>query len=127
MANLKEIIDQQIANAYTNILAPGGLTETVTFRYFVSAGTFNVEDDTNDPVYEDVEDVVVVAAKPTFQDVTEQNVVFNDVKLIVQGVDLPRDLEVETDKVIRTTGEWNVKKTIGVPGRGIFIVFVSQT
>lgn len=127
MATLKEIIDQQVTNAFNNVLAPGGLTETVTLRYLLSTGTFNVETDTLETEYLDVPDVVVVAAKPTYQDVTEQNVVFTDTKLIIPGTAVPRDFEVETDSIIRADGTWNIKKTVGVPGRGAFIVYVHQT
>lgn len=128
MADFAALIETLVGNAYTNILAPGGLTETVTLRYFVSNGVYDAENDTNTPVYSNVPGVVAVAAKPTFEDVRDHNVVFTAIKLIIQGVQVPNDLKTETDKVIRPNGEtWSVSKTVGVPGRGIFLVFIVRT
>lgn len=125
---LNDIIKQQVSNAFTNILAPGGLTESVTVRYFVSEGVFDVEADTAEPVYNDVNDVVVVVTKPSFDDVKDHKVVFTDAKLVIPGPFLPAEPEVDTDKVIRANGEeWDIRKVVGVPGGGVWLVFIFRT
>lgn len=124
---LKDIIDQQVANAFNNVLAPGGLTETVQFRVFKGQGEYDVENDTYETTYEDTE-VVVVVTKPGFDDVKNHEVIFSDAKLIFPGSFLAIDPEPDTDKVIRANGEeWDVKKVVGVPGRGVLIVYIYRT
>lgn len=129
MANLKEIIDQQVANMFNNVLAPGGLTEEVTIRFWVSEGTYDAESDTTVPVWNDVEEVKVVVAKPGFDDTKGNSpVVFTDAKLIIPGTFVPSEPEVDTDKVIRANGEeWDIRKCVGVPGQGVYIVFIYRT
>lgn len=135
MTDFAALIQTLVGNAYNNILAPGGLTETVTLRYFVSAGEYDAVNDTTSPVYNDVTGVIAVAAKPTFEDVRDHNVVFTTTKLILQGTEVPFDFKTETDKIVRMVGTpgaqveevWSVAKAVGVPGRGIFLIFVSRT
>ncbi len=135
MADYAALIQSLVGNAYNNILAPGGLTETVTLRFFVSNGVYDAENDTTNPVYNDIPGIIAVAAKPTFEDVRDHNVVFTSTKLIIQGVDVPQEFNTETDKVVRMIGPpgaqtqqvWSVSKDVGVPGRGIYIVFVART
>ena len=125
---LNDIIKQQVANAFTNVLGPGGLTENVTVRYFVSAGEFNVEEDTAVPVYNDVADVLAVVAKPSFDDVKDHKVIFTDAKLVIPGPFLPAEPQADTDKVIRANGEeWDIRKVVGVPGGSVWLVFIYRT
>lgn len=125
---LNDIIKQQVANLFTNVLAPGGLSESVTFRYYVAEGTFDVEADTYAPTFNDVEDVTVVVAKPGFDDVKDHKVIMSDAKLIIPGPFLPAEPEVDTDKVIRANGEeWDIRKVVGVPGNSAWIVFIYRT
>lgn len=125
---LNDNIKRIISNAFTNTLAPGGLTESVTFKYFVSEGTYDVESDTTTPVWNDVADVTSVVAKPGFDDVKDHKVIFTDAKLIVPGPFLPSEPEVDTDKVVRANGElWDIRKVIGVPGSSVWIVFIYRT
>lgn len=126
--SLKTIIDQQIANAFNNILKPGELTEDVTFRYYVSAGTYDVEEDTQSPDYNDVEDVTVIVAKPGLDDMKDHGAIRSDAKLIVPGTFVPSEPEVDTDKVVRANGEtWDIRKCVGVPGQGVYLVFIYRT
>lgn len=135
MADYAALIQNLVGNAFTGILAPGGLTETISLRYKTGEGVYDPENDTINTTYSDTDGVIAIAAKPTFEDVRDHNVVFSNTKLILQGVQVPSDLQVETDKVVRNMGteavpnlqEWNVTKTVGVPGRGIFIVFIART
>lgn len=125
---LNDIIKQQVANAYTNILGPGGLTEEVTVKYFVSAGEYNVEEDTTETIWNDVPEVMAIVAKPGFDDVKDHKVVFTDAKLIIPGPFLPSEPEVDTDKVIRANGEeWDIRKVVGVPGSSVWLVFIYRT
>lgn len=125
---LNDIIKQQVSNAFTNILGPGGLTESVTLRYFVSDGVYDVDTDTTTPVYNDVEEVLAVVAKPGFDDVKDHKVVFTDAKLIIPGPFLPSEPQVDTDKVIRANGEeWDIRKVVGVPGNSVWLVFIYRT
>ena len=125
---LNDIIKQQVTNVFTNILAPGGLTESVTFRYFVSPGVFNVEDDVAEPVFEDVEDVLAIVAKPSFDDVKDHKVIFTDAKLVIAGPLLPSEPQADTGKVVRANGEeWDIRKVIGVPGGSVWLVFIYRT
>ena len=125
---LNDIIKQQVSNAFTNVLGPGGLTEAVTVKYFVSEGTFNVEDDTAEPDYNDVEDVLVVVAKPSFDDVKNHKVIITDAKLVIPGPFLPSEPQADTDKVVRANGElWDIRKVVGVPGSSVWLVFIYRT
>lgn len=125
---LNDIIKQQVSNAFTNILGPGGLTESITLRYFVSDGVFDVENDTTTPVHNDVADVLAVVAKPGFDDVKDHKVVFTDAKLVIPGPFLPSEPQVDTDKVIRANGEeWDIRKVVGVPGGSVWLVFIYRT
>lgn len=125
---LNDIIKQQVSNAFTNILGPGGLTEEVTFKFFVSAGTFDVEADTAIPEYNSVPKVLAVVAKPGFDDTKNSNVIFSDAKLVIPGPFLPQEPEPDTDVVIRKNGEeWAIRKVVGVPGSSVWIVFIYRT
>jgi hypothetical protein len=125
---LNDIIKQQVTNAFTNILGPGGLTETITMRYFVADGVFDVEEDTAVPTFNDVPGVLAVAVKPTFDDMKNHKVVFADVKLVIAGPLLPAEPQADTDKVIRANGEeWDVRKVVGVPGGSVWLVFIYRT
>lgn len=125
---LNDIIKQQVSNAFTNVLGPGGLTESVTVRYFVSEGDFDVEADTAVPVFNDVPAVLAVIAKPSFDDVKDHKVIFTDAKLVIPGPFLPAEPQTDTDKVIRANGEeWDIRKVIGVPGGSVWLVFIYRT
>lgn len=125
---LNDIIKQQVTNAFTNVLAPGGLTESVTVRYYVSAGVFNVEDDVAEPVFNDVEDVLAIVAKPSFDDVKDHKVIFTDAKLVIPGPLLPAEPQADTGKVVRANGEeWDIRKVVGVPGSAVWLVFIYRT
>jgi len=125
---LNDIIKQQVTNAFTNILAPGGLTESITMKYFVADGVFDVEEDTAVPQFNDVPDVIALVAKPTFDDMKNHKVVMADVKLVIAGPLLPAEPQADTDKVIRANGEeWDVRKVVGVPGGSVWLVFIYRT
>jgi len=125
---LNDIIKQQVVNAFNNTLKPGGLTEDVTFKYYVSEGVYDVDADTKVPVYNDVTDVTVVKAKPSFDDTKGGEVIFTDAKLIIPGPFLPSEPQADTDKVILANGEeWDIRKVIGVPGQGVWLVFIYRT
>jgi hypothetical protein len=125
---LNDIIKQQVANAFTKTLAPGGLTESITVKYYVSAGVFNVENDTAEPVWNDVEDVVSVVTKPGFDDTKNHGVLFSDAKLVIPGPFLPAEPQADTDKVVRANGEvWDIRKVVGVPGGAVWLVYIYRT
>lgn len=125
---LNDIIKQQVGNAFTNILQSGGLTETIVVKYLTAEGTFNVEDDTAEPTYNNVEDVVVIVAKPSFDDHKDHGVLFTDAKLIIPGPFLPSEPQADTDVVVRANGEtWDIRKVLGVPGGALWTVFIYRT
>lgn len=125
---LNDNIKTMVSNAFTNILGPGGLTETVTVKYFVSAGTFDVEEDTAEPEYNDVEDVLAVVAKPSFDDVKDHKVIFTDAKLVIPAPFLPSEPQADTGKVVRANGElWDIRKVVGVPGSSVWVIFIYRT
>lgn len=122
---LNDIIQQQVSKAFTNILAPGGLTESVTVKYFVSAGTFDVAADTAEPVWNNVAGVTAVVARPSADDAKNHAVLFTDAKLVIPGPFLPSEPQAETDKVIRANGEvWDIRKVVGVPGQSVWLVYI---
>jgi hypothetical protein len=86
-----ELTKKLVADAIKNKLP--GLTKTMTLHYFVSDGGYNAESDSNSPVYNDVPDVVCIAAKPTFADVQDHGAVFTDTKLIIPGKFMPAELQ----------------------------------
>lgn len=125
---LNDIVLQQVNSLFTNILGPGGFTEEVTFRIYDEEGTFDVENDTFEPTYKDYPGVLAVVSKPGFDDAKNHGVIFTDAKLVIPGLGLVIDPDVDTDKVIRANGEeWDIRKVVGVPGRGALIVFIYRT
>lgn len=125
MADYGDLLKRLVADAIQNKVQ--GLNKKVTFRFFVSAGQYDPETDSEAAVFNDVPDVVVIAAKPTFEDVTKRNVVFTDMKLLVPGTAIPKEPQTDTDAVIVDGEEWQVRKTVGVPGGSLYIVFIHRT
>lgn len=128
--NVAKIIDQQ----FTTTFGKGGFTEEITFRYFQSAGEYDVESDTQEDVYTNLTIKDVIVAKPGSDDMkAAKEVVVTDAKLIIPGLKMPILPEADTDKVIRygingVGGEvWDVRKVVGVPGHGVVIVFIYRT
>lgn len=127
MTNFKALIDREVTKVFDNLLTPGELTEAVTFKYFQSAGAYDPITDTTTVVYEEVTASAVVS-KPTEDDAKDHGIIRSDTKLVIPGSALPTDPQVDTDKVVRANGEeWDVRKTVGVPGRGIVLVFIYRT
>lgn len=127
MTNFRALIDREVTKAFNNLLVPGELTEKVTFQYFQSAGAYDPVTDTTSVVYEDVEADVIVS-KPTEDDAKDHGIIRSDTKLVLPGSALPTDPQVDTDKVLRANGEvWDIRRTVGVPGRGIVLVFIYRT
>jgi hypothetical protein len=125
MANLKTLIDQQIANAFNNILAPGGLTVEITVRFLVSNGEWDPVTEETNPIYNDVPKVTCVLAKPGSTDVKDHGVSLTDGKLIIPGTFIPQEPDTDTDRVILNGREWNIRKGVGVPGQGVYILYVN--
>lgn len=127
MTNFKNLIDQQVTRAFDSLLTPGQLTEAVTFKRFISAGQYDPVLDTTTVVWEDTP-VSAIVSKPTEDDMKDHGVIGSDAKLVFPGSKLTYDPETDTDKVVRANGElWDIRKTVGVPGRGVLIVFIFRT
>ena len=127
MANFKALIDREVAKAFNSLLIPGELTEEVTFNLFQSAGTYDPETDTTPVVYE-VVSLQAVVSKATEDDAKDHGIIRSDTKLVFPGTFLTQDPQVDTDKVTRANGEvWDIRKTVGVPGRGVLLVFIYRT
>lgn len=128
MVDFSRIMNREVTKAFDRLLTPGGLVEEVTFKFYVSEGIYDVELDTTEIVWNDVENVNVVVAKPTSDDMKDSSVIRTDVKLILPGSKLPSTPETDTDKVVRANGEiWDVRKTMDVPGRSVIIVYIYRT
>ena len=127
MPNFKAIIDKQVNNAFDKLLAPGGLTEAVDFKFFVSSGVYDVENDTYNTEWNTVEKVAVIASKATEDDRKDHGAISSDTKLVLPAAKLPSKPETDTDKVIRGGEEWDVRKTAEVPGDSIYLVFIYRT
>ncbi len=128
MPDFAKIIDRQITRAFDKMLAPGGLTEEVTFKFFVSDGVYDVVSDTTSAEWDDVEDINVVVAKVSYDDMKDHGAVAADMKILVPASKLPAEPEADTDKVVRADGkEWDVRKTVGVPGRALYIIYIYLT
>ena len=128
MARLADIVAKQIDQSFTNIFGKGGFTEEITFRFFQTAGEYDVETDTQADVFNNITVKDVIVAKPGSDDMKDNQEVFvTDAKLIIPGLKLPAAPEPDTDKVIRDGLEWDVRKTVGVPGDAVIIVFIYLT
>jgi hypothetical protein len=103
-----------------------GLNKKVTFHLYVSEGVYDANADATVPVYNNVEDVVVVAAKPGFEDVKGTVVLHSDVKLLVPGLAIPQEPKVDVDKVTLNGALWDIKKVIGVPGEALWLVYCRE-
>ena len=125
MADYGALARRLVANAINTQLP--GLTKEIVVRFYVSEGTYDPETDTTTPVYDDTDPFKVVAAKPTFEDVSDQSVNRNDTKLLVPGLSVPKSPRNDVDKVTMDGTEWNIRKVIGVPGDPLYLVFVHQT
>lgn len=128
MARLADIVAKQIDQSFTNIFGKEGFTESIIFKFFQTAGEYDAETDTQADVFNDITVKDVIVAKPSSDDMKEhQEVVATDAKLIVPGLKLPAAPEVDTDKVMRGGLEWDVRKTVGVPGDAVILVFIYLT
>ena len=124
---LNDILSKQIASAFTGVLGKGGFTEDITVRYQVSAGEYDAETDTTSPVYNDVPVKNIIVAKPGADDIKDSSVLRTDAKLIIPGLGFTEP-EVDVDLVVRANGEeWDIRKTIGVPGGSVWIIFIYRT
>ena len=98
----------------------------VTFEYLESEGVYDAENDTRNPVYNPSITLNVPCLRPTTEDLNNLGVEIKDTKLIVPGNWLPRELEA-SDRVVIGGKQAVVRKTVGVPGEVIYIIFVRQT
>lgn len=125
MANFKDIIDQQIANVFNNVIAPGGLSVDLTISYLVSQGEYDPVTETTNPVTNVVSGIVAVLAKPSFTDSRDHGVSLTDGKLLVPGSFIPAEPNTDTDRALFNNRSWNIRKCVGVPGQGIYIIYVN--
>lgn len=126
--NLSKLIQQQVGNAFTNVLGKGGLTEDITVRYITGDGTYDVTTDTHVPEFSDVPVKNVLVARPSFDDMEKHGALSADAKIIIPGGFIQTEPEADTDKVIRTDGtEWDIRKSVGVPGDGVYILYIYRT
>lgn len=124
---LKRTIERAIGDAFNNILGPGELLEDITIRYLDDLGAY---DPIADTIVEDTDEVTVrnvLVAKPTTDDMQKQNVLGTDAKLVIPSVNMPRVPKADTDQVIRSNSEWDVRKVVEVPGGSVVIVYIFQT
>lgn len=126
MPNFAKIMQDRVANAYDKLLAPGGLTETITFRFITDTGTYDPIADEIVPTF-DEESVACVVSKPTEDDAKDHDVLSTDAKLVVPGTKLTQDPEADIDYVLRAGEQWDVRKVVGVPGRAVVIVYIYRT
>lgn len=98
----------------------------VTFEYLESEGVYDAEEDTRNAVYNPIIPLKVPCLRPTTEDLNNLGVEVKDTKIIVPGNLLPRALEA-SDRVVIDGKEAVVRKTVGVPGDVIYIIFVRQT
>jgi hypothetical protein len=124
MADYKKLIQDQVAKAF-ELLKQGNLTKEAVVRYFVSEGKYDAETDKKPIVWDSTDPVTVIVVKPSYGDVKERNVVFTDAKLLVPGTAIPKEPDTDTDRVLMDGREWNIRKSVGVPGEGIYILFVN--
>jgi hypothetical protein len=92
------------------------LTKTVVVRYFVSNGGYDAESDSYQNVYNDVAGVVCIAAKPTFADVSNYQVVHTSTKCIIPGKFLPSEAAARYRHVQIDGVWWQITKVVEVPG-----------
>jgi hypothetical protein len=123
MADYSTLINKLVGNAFSKQLP--GLTKQIEIHYYVSAGTYDEDTDTTEPVWSKYKDITCVAAKPTMADVTDRGALFSDTKLIVPGTFIPGEPDTDTDRVIMGGKEWNIRKVVGVPGEGVWLIFVN--
>lgn len=125
MADFGALTKKLVADAIIRKIP--GLNLKVSFNYFVSNGVYDAETDTMTPVYNTISDVVVVGVAPSFEEVTELDMVAADQKLLVPGVSLPAELTIGVDKVTIGGVQWNIKNVRGVPGGSLFSIYVCRT
>lgn len=103
-----------------------GLSTTVVFHFLTEQGDYNAETGTYDNTVVDTDPIPVVAARPTFDEVSNGQAVATDVKLIVPGKFLTMEIDDETTATMG--GKlYRVKKGKGVPGGAVVIAFLRLT
>lgn len=125
MADYGALTKKLVADAIISKIP--GLNRKVSFNYFVSNGIYDAETDTQAPVYNIIPDVIVVGVAPSFDEATQLDMVSADLKLLVPGVSLPKELTLGVDKVTIDGDLWNIKMVKGVPGGSLFSVYVCRT
>lgn len=113
-----------VANAIQNQMP--GLSTTVVLHFLVAQGGYDAASGTYTNTTEDTDPIPVVAARPTFDEVSNGQAVATDVKLLVPGKLLTREIDDETTATLG--GKlYRVKKGKGVPGGSLIIAFLRLT
>lgn len=113
-----------IADAFKNRMP--GLNTQVVFHFMVSQGDYNAETGQYENVIADSAPIPCVACRPTFDEVSEGQATAKDMKLLVPGKFLTREIDDETTATMG--GKlWKVKKGKAVPGGAVVIAFLQRT
>ena len=124
----KKLLDDQVANAFTNVLGKGELTENITLRYINGQPVYDPATDTTTNDQDDVPLQNIVICKVTDQDVRNYEVMEAEAKVLIPGKFLARLPEADTDRVVRASGlEWTIKNRAEVPGGSLVILFICRT
>lgn len=96
------------------------------FDFFSSEGEYDAENDTSTPVYAPQITKTVPVVRVTTEDMQKHGVEAKTAKIIVPGNWLPQAMET-SDRVLIDGVISPIRKTVGVPGDVVYLIFVFQT
>lgn len=119
-----ELSRNLVADAFQNQLP--GLKADVTFHFLVSQGDYDAEAGQYENTTADVGPIPVVLARPTFEEVQDGRAVATDVKCLIPGLLMTREITDETTATINGK-KYTCKKGVGVPGGSLIIAYLRLT
>lgn len=110
-----------VADAIANKMP--GLNTTVVFHWLTAQGDYDADAGEYEDTTVNSDPIPVVAARPTFEEVQDGRAVATDVKLIVPGKLLDREIDDDTTATLAGK-KFTCFKGKGVPGGSVVIVFL---
>lgn len=125
MADYKDLASKLVLDAILNKIP--GLNVKFDLTYVLSEGEYDPETDTTEPELNVIKDITGVKVKPEFRDTENHGVKWNQTKLLVPGLLIPAEPNVDTDYVTMGNKRYGIHKTLGTPGDPLWIIFLKVT
>lgn len=116
-----ELSRNLIADAIQNQMP--GISSTVVFHFLISQGDYDADSGTYQNTISDSDPIPCVVARPSFEEVQGGQVVATDLKLIVPGKFMTREIDTQVTATLGTQ-TYTCYKGKSVPGGAVVLVFL---